>query len=143
MRRATLLIVSIFVSLSGEASEGLVQASMAYCMDLRERVTQDVAACVTEFPALSTRANTSLASWLKRNDADFQRVSKQCEAQFRKDLPDQAKFDRRVQELRQIFTDSRKRSLKQSGVPGCEKDLSFLEDQANDLSRTYPVSGKP
>ena len=142
MRLAIIIFPLMLFSVPCSASGGLLHGVLANCMDLREMTSQVIAVCVKEYPSLSERANLSLSSWVKRNAPDFDRVSKQCESQLRIQLPGSTNFNHRVKELQEMIVESRKRSLNLTGIAGCEKDLSAIENEANDLARSYPQTAK-
>ena len=135
-----IICFSLLGSMPCAASEGLLYASLVHCMDLQERTTQQFTVCATKFPAVSGRANASLALWLKRNTADFGRVANQCEGQLRKLLPDSNEFNRYVKTMRNHWTESLTvTNYRYSDVTKCESDLLAIEDESSDL-KSWPTS---
>ncbi len=84
-----------------------------------------------------------MEAWLKRNSSEIARVSRQCEVEFRQLVPDPAEFDSRTKSLKGMFDQSHKRSVRLNGVAGCEKELSSIENESNDLALKYPKSPAP
>lgn len=138
MRLMTGIILLIFSCFSSEASQGNLLGAMYFCVNMQERTSFVVGACSSEYPELSGRANVALEAWLKRNSSQFARVSQQCEVEFRKLVPDPAEFESRTKSLKGMFDHSYKRSIKLNGIAGCEKDLSSIENESNDLAIKYP-----
>lgn len=143
MRLAFCVVLSLFFSFPSEASKGNLLGAMYYCMSIKERTSFVVATCSGEFPELSGRANVALEAWLKRNSSQFARVTQQCEVEFRKLVPDPVEYESRAKSLKGMFDQSYKRSIKLSGVAACEKELSSIENESNDLAITFPRPPAP